>query len=99
MSRLPVKPILFVIGALFGVFIISQLLVGGLLGYMFYGFDRDEVGVKFVKNNPVEVLGPGVYTDYGLGNIGQFKGITTIKVSALPFQMNDEEVLTADKQR
>lgn len=71
----------------------------GMLGYILTPVASDEVGIKFIQNQPIEVLPPGVYTDYGVGNLWQYKSVQTIRISALQFQVDDSEVLTKDKQR
>jgi hypothetical protein len=90
-----------IVGAVVGVIVLfgvgSAFL--GLMGYWWEDVESDEVGIKFAGNRPYEVVGPGKHTDYGLGNIGQFKSLETIKVYNLPFQVQDDEVLTKDLQR
>lgn len=100
-NGLPVKRLTAVVGLVLAVLFSFIFLddVVGLLGYYYVSVRSDEVGVKFDQNQPVEILGPGVYSDMGLQNIFRFKGITTIKVNAISFEVSDPEVLTKDKQR
>lgn len=83
------------------VFVLVPLLgtLFGAFGYFLVNVHSDEVGIKFDMNQPIEVVGPGVYNDWGPGNLFRYKGITMINVSALPFQASDPEVLTKDRQR
>lgn len=68
-------------------------------GYLLNGVDANELGIKFVKNEPTEILGPGVYTDMSPGNLFQYKKIVTINAAELPFTVEDPEVVTKDSQR
>lgn len=92
----------FPIGMVCGFVLLSIFLVGFFVldfGYVLNGVDANEVGIKFIRNEPVEVLGPGVYTDYSPANMFTYKHIVTINTSELPFQVQDPEVVTKDKQR
>lgn len=84
--------VILVVGILVWVFLLSNLL--GMLGYVLADVGDNEVGVKFIANNPYEVVPSGKYTE-----IGFFKTITDVRVSDYAFSMSDEEVLTKDKQR
>lgn len=69
------------------------------LGYFLAGVDSNEVGVRLVRNEPVEVVGPGVYTDWGPQNFLQYKDLEAIHVGNLAFVVADDEVITKDRQR
>lgn len=68
------------------------------LGYFLFEVESDEVGIKFDQNDPKEIIGPGIYSDYGIQNMYRNKKIETIKIRAIPFTAQDKEVLTQDKQ-
>ncbi len=80
------------------LFTIFETMSGGM-GYWQKPVLSDEVGIRIVKNEPVEVLGPGVYNDFGPFNWFQYKDIKTIKVNAIPFSIADKEVFTKDRQK
>ncbi|MEM7114155.1 MAG: SPFH domain-containing protein [Chloroflexota bacterium] len=95
MNRIPptVGRILLII-----VLIVAGIaLVGSLLGqfaYIFQTVEEQEVGIQFQGGRIVEVVGPGVYTDFGL-----FVRLERISTQAVTFQVRDEEMITKDKQR
>ncbi|MXZ19144.1 MAG: hypothetical protein F4Y84_00760 [Caldilineaceae bacterium SB0665_bin_25] len=63
----------------------------------FYAFERvneQEVGVQFQGGRIKDVVGPGVYTDVGL-----FVQLVRVSSQAIPFNVQDEEIITKDKQR
>jgi regulator of protease activity HflC (stomatin/prohibitin superfamily) len=66
-------------------------------GQFYYAFERvneQEVGVQFQGGRIKDVVGPGVYSDFGL-----YVDIVRISSQAVPFSIQDEEIITADKQR
>lgn len=88
-------------GMVLGIALLALVLLSivyfvfdSLLGYVMVGVGSDEVGVQFVASQPVNVVGPGVYTDIRL-----FADIKKIAVRDIPFTVTDPEVLTKDKQR
>lgn len=95
MERVPsrfLRPLIIVILA-----IIAIGLIGSLAGQFFYIFqtvEEQEVGVKFRGGRITEVVGPGVYNDFGL-----FVRLERVSTQAVTFQVSDEELITKDKQR
>jgi regulator of protease activity HflC (stomatin/prohibitin superfamily) len=87
-------------GATIGVIIIAVIVVGLLLSFssqFFYFFEKieeQEVGVQFQSGSIKDVVGPGVYNDFGL-----FVEMKRISSKAIPFTVTDEEIITKDKQR
>lgn len=77
---------------------VSLLLLGfNFAGQFFYfleSVEEQEVGVQFRNNRISQVVGPGVYSDFGL-----FVSLETISTQAIPFSVQDEEIITKDKQR
>jgi regulator of protease activity HflC (stomatin/prohibitin superfamily) len=70
-----------------------------LFGYFWHEIGSNEVGVRFEANRPVDIVGPGMWSDWSPLNLGRFRSITAVKVEAMDFEMSDPEVLTQDKQR
>lgn len=79
------------------VAIVVILIIFSFAGNFFYflaSVQEQEVGVQFRNNRISDVVGPGVYSDFGL-----FVSLQTISSQAIPFEVRDEEIITADKQR
>ena len=77
--------------------LIALGLIGSLAGQFFYFLqtvEEQEVGVKFRGGRITEVVGPGVYNDFGL-----FVRLERVSTQAVTFQVSDEELITKDKQR
>lgn len=98
---MPIKPVAIGVGALIAIFLLVQLVEGmtSMWGYWQYPVGSNQVAIRFVRNAPVEVLGPGVYTDFSPFNWFEYKSIQTVNVSGLRFNVTDAEVLTKDRQR
>jgi hypothetical protein len=62
--------------------------------YLFSKVDQQEVGIQFRGGRIQNIVGPGLYSDFGL--FVEMKKVTT---SAIPFWVRDEEIITSDKQR
>jgi hypothetical protein len=62
--------------------------------YMFARVDQQEVGVQFRSGRIYNIVGPGVYSDFGL-----FVELKRVSSQAVPFNVRDEEIITSDKQR
>jgi 4-hydroxyphenylpyruvate dioxygenase-like putative hemolysin len=84
------------LGVILLIIIAGLLLVNfaGNFFYIFNGVEEQEVGVQFRNRQIVDVVGPGVYSDVGL-----FVELKPISVQAIAFTVQDEEIITADKQR
>jgi hypothetical protein len=82
------------------VIIVSAVLlallasVGSNFLYLFSPVEQNEVGVRFKEGKLYDVVGPGVYSDFGL-----YVRLRKINVRALPFSVEDAEIITSDKQR
>lgn len=73
------------------------LLVLGFGSQFFYFFkrvDAQEVGIQFTSGRIKDVVGPGVYSDFGL-----FVSMVKVSSQAIPFTVDDPEIITKDKQR
>ncbi|MCK6626479.1 MAG: hypothetical protein L6R45_15045 [Anaerolineae bacterium] len=62
--------------------------------YLFERVEEQEVGVQFESGRIVDIVGPGVYSDFGF-----YVELTKISSQAIPFSIEDQEIITKDKQR
>jgi hypothetical protein len=83
-----------IIGAAVIIAVIAILAVSGRFYYILKTVEQQEVGVQFQGGRIVNVVGPGVYSDFGL-----FVSMVTISGQAVPFEVTDPEIITSDKQR
>lgn len=72
----------------------AVMAFGSQFFYLFARVAQNEVGVQFRSGRIYNVVGPGVYSDFGL-----FVEMKVISSQAVPFSVRDEEIITADKQR
>lgn len=77
-------------GFVFLMIVVSMLLSGC---YINREVKTNEVGVRKDNNRVKEVVGPGVYSDWGY-----FSDIERISIGAVTFSVEDPEVLTSDNQ-
>lgn len=100
MSARPNMNSLFRNGLRIVLVILALLLVLFLLrftGQFFYFFEQvtpEEVGVQLQGGQIEDVVGPGVYNDFGL-----FVDLRRVSSKAVPFVVTDPELITLDKQR
>lgn len=86
--------------SIFVTIIIVVVVLGLLLAfssqffYLFERVDEQEVGVQFRAGSIQQVVGPGVYSDFGL-----YVRMVKVSSQAIPFAVNDPEIITRDKQR
>ncbi len=64
------------------------------LFYLFTRVNEQEVGVQFRGGRIFNVVGPGLYSDFGL-----YVEMRKVSSQSLPFSVRDEEIITSDKQR
>lgn len=76
------------------VIIAILLAISSQFFYFFERVDEQEVGVQFESGSITGVVGPGVYSDFGL-----FVEMQRVSSQAIPFIVTDEEIITKDKQR
>ncbi len=77
--------------------VVLLLVLFTFLGQFYYLFERieeQEVGVQFQGGRIQDVVGPGVYSDIGL-----FVEMQRVSSQAIPFSVEDQEIITKDKQR
>jgi uncharacterized membrane protein YqiK len=66
-------------------------------GNFYYVLERvkpEEIGVQFRGGRIHNVVGPGIYNDFGL-----FVEMEKVSTQAIPFKVTDPELITQDKQR
>jgi uncharacterized membrane protein YqiK len=77
--------------------IVAAVVALSFAGNFFYVMERiapEEVGVQFRAGRIHQVVGPGLYSDFGL-----FVNIERVSTQAIPFKVTDPELITSDKQR
>ena len=62
--------------------------------YFLVRVEPQEVGVQFQGGQIKDIVGPGVYSDFGL-----YVELRKVSSQAIPFNVRDEEIITKDKQR
>jgi len=62
--------------------------------YLFKKVDAQEIGIQFTSGRIKDVVGPGVYSDFGL-----YVSMVKVSSQAIPFSVADAEIITKDKQR
>ena len=86
--------------SIFFILIVIIIVLGVLMSFFsqfFYLFERveeQEVGVQFESGRIVDIVGPGVYSDFGF-----YVELRRISSQAIPFDVQDDEIITKDKQR
>ncbi len=77
-----------------GVAVLALFLFGRQFFYLFARVDQSEVGVQFESGRITSIVGPGVYSDFGL-----YVELKTVSSQSISFDVSDAEIITADKQR
>ncbi len=80
--------------AVIAVVLIAIISMSGQFFYVLQKVEQQEIGVQFTSGRLTDVVGPGVYSDFGL-----FVSMQTISGQAISFQVTDPEIITRDKQR
>jgi hypothetical protein len=76
------------------VALLVMITVGRNFVYVLTRVEQQEVGVQFRGGRIQNVVGPGVYSDFGL-----FVSLQKVSSQAIPFDVSDPEIITKDKQR
>lgn len=84
--------ILVVVGVI--VVAIGLLLMITRPFYFMERVEQQEVGVRFREGRIYEIVGPGLYSDIGL-----YVDLKRVSSTAIPFTVQDDEIITKDKQR
>ena len=83
-----------IIGVVVVIVAIVILSFGSQFFYLFKKVDAQEIGIQFTSGRIKNVVGPGVYSDFGL-----FVSMIKVSSQAIPFTVDDTEIITKDKQR
>jgi regulator of protease activity HflC (stomatin/prohibitin superfamily) len=84
----------------FVTIIVVVIIIAVLLGFssqFFYFFEQvseQEIGVQIEGSRVKDIVGPGVYSDFGV-----FVEMERVSSQAIPFSVSDPEIITRDKQR
>lgn len=70
------------------------VLTSSNLFYIMARVEQQEVGIQFRGGRIVNIVGPGLYSDFGL-----YVELKKVPSSAVPFTVQDDEIITKDKQR
>jgi regulator of protease activity HflC (stomatin/prohibitin superfamily) len=62
--------------------------------YFMVPVEQNQVGVQFRNGQIAAVVGPGLYSDAGL-----YVELKKVGQTAIPFSVQDDEIITSDKQR
>jgi regulator of protease activity HflC (stomatin/prohibitin superfamily) len=73
---------------------IILLAISSQFFYLFERVDEQEVGVQLKGGQIQNIVGPGVYSDFGW-----YVDMQRVSSQAIPFAVTDEEIITKDKQR
>lgn len=76
------------------IIVVALLIFSSNFYYMFERVEEQEVGVQFESGRIVNIVGPGVYSDFGL-----YVELRKVSSQAIPFTIEDQEIITRDKQR
>lgn len=96
MNRFNTPGIRRAIGALFTLLFLFICIVpfAGQFFYVLRVVEEEELGVRFKGGQIQDVVGPGVYSDFGL-----YVDLRKVSSQAISFEVIDEEIITKDKQR
>jgi hypothetical protein len=86
------SPIVIAVIAIAVIFFL--VVVSGQFYYAFERVDEQEIAVQFQGGRIKDVVGPGVYSDFGL-----YVDMVRVSTQGVPFTVLDEEIITRDKQR
>jgi hypothetical protein len=90
--RRPMAILLILLGV--GFALVLLMSVSSRFFYFFEQVSQDEVGVQFESGRIKNIVGPGIYNDTGL-----FVELKRVSSKAVPFEVEDAELITKDKQR
>ncbi len=81
---------------IFVVVIVIALIVSFSSNFYYFleTVEQQEVGVQFESGRITNIVGPGVYSDFGL-----YVDLQRVSSQAITFEVSDAEIITKDKQR
>jgi regulator of protease activity HflC (stomatin/prohibitin superfamily) len=83
-----------IIGVVIVVLLLMLLRFAGQFFYFFEEVSPEEVGVRMKGGQIEDVVGPGLYSDFGL-----LVDLRRVSSRSVPFTVTDPELITQDKQR
>lgn len=83
-----------IIGVVIVIVLFAIFGFGSQFFYFFKKVDAQEIGIQFTSGRIKDVVGPGVYSDFGL-----YVSMVKVTSQAIPFTVSDAEIITKDKQR
>lgn len=83
-----------IVGVVVVVLLFILLRFAGQFFYFFEEVSPEEVGVRMKGGQIEDVVGPGLYSDFGL-----LVDLVRVSSRAVPFNVSDAELITQDKQR
>ncbi|MBI1299042.1 hypothetical protein GC175_29275 [bacterium] len=83
-----------VIGVIVIAVVFFLMIFSGQFYYAFERVSEQEIGVQFQGGRIKDIVGPGVYSDVGL-----YVDLVRVSSQAVPFSVEDGEIITLDKQR
>ena len=86
------SPIVIAVIAIAVVFFL--IVISGQFYYAFERVDEQEIAVQFQGGRIKDIVGPGVYSDFGI-----YVDLVRVSTQGVPFTVLDEEIITKDKQR
>lgn len=88
----PPRSLLTIILVLVGLAVVAFL--ASRFVYFLAPVEQNQVGVQFRNGQIASIVGPGLYTDAGL-----YVELKRVGQTAIPFSVQDDEIITSDKQR
>lgn len=74
--------------------VVVVLGFGSNFVYFLEPVEEQEIGIQFQQRRISNIVGPGIYSDFGI-----YVDIQTISTQAITFSVTDPEIITRDKQR
>ncbi len=100
MFRSGKEPMAMRAGRILGILLIVLIVIGVIaflasrFVYFLVPVEQNQVGVQFRNGQIANIVGPGLYTDVGL-----YVELKHVGQTAIPFSVQDDEIITSDKQR
>ena len=96
MNRFNTPGIRRAIGALLTLLFLFICIIpfAGQFFYVLRVVEEEELGVRFKGGQIQDVVGPGIYSDFGL-----YVDLRKVSSQSISFEVVDEEIITSDKQR
>ncbi len=76
------------------ILLVIVAVIASRFVYFLAPVEQNEVGVQFRNGQIAAIVGPGLYSDAGL-----YVELKRVAQTAIPFSVQDDEIITSDKQR